>query len=219
MDEIIKWHRVSIDKEKLKLLSQRSDILGFKQSLLHLVLWITTGTLSYYLFKIEFWIGFVISLLLHGIVGSHFLHAHHELCHGTVFKTKYLNVLFLKIFSLLGFLNYHIYIMSHSQHHKKTCYTGKDGEVVLPRKPSLDLFFLIELFTINIFSKGGLIQTLKHFIKIATNQFDKPFNSWNEELFFDKPKEREEAKNWARFVLIFHTMVLIISFIKIDPII
>ena len=44
MDEIIKWHRVSIDKEKLKLLSQRSDILGFKQSLLHLFLWITTGT-------------------------------------------------------------------------------------------------------------------------------------------------------------------------------
>ena len=219
MDEIIKWHRVSIDKEKLKLLSQRSDFMGFKQSLLHLVLWITTGTLSYYLFKIEFWAGFVISLLLHGIVGSHFLHAHHELCHGTVFKTKYLNVLFLKIFSLLGFLNYHIYIMSHGQHHKKTCYTGKDGEVVLPRKPSLDLFFLIELFTINIFSKGGLIQTLKHFIKIATNQFDKPFNSWNEELFFDKPKEREEAKNWARFVLIFHTMVLIISFTIGDPII
>ena len=93
MDEIIKWHRVSIDKEKLKLLSQRSDILGFKQSLLHLFLWITTGTSSYYLFKIEFWVGFVISLLLHGIVGSHFLHAHHELCQGTVFKTKYLNVL------------------------------------------------------------------------------------------------------------------------------
>ena len=42
MDEIIKWHRVSIDKEKLKLLSQRSDILGFKQSLLHLFLWIIT---------------------------------------------------------------------------------------------------------------------------------------------------------------------------------
>ena len=74
MDDIIKWHRVSIDKEKIKLLSQRSDFMGFKQSLLHLVLWLTTGTLSYYLFKIELWAGFVISLLLHGIVGSHFLH-------------------------------------------------------------------------------------------------------------------------------------------------
>ncbi len=116
MDEIIKWHRVSIDKEKLNLLSQRLDIMGFKQSLFHLFLWITTGTTSYYLFKIEYWSGFVISLLLHGIVGSHFLHTHHELCHGTVFKTKYLNVLFLKIFSLLGFLNYQIYIMSHGQH-------------------------------------------------------------------------------------------------------
>ena len=38
MDEIIRWHRVSIDKEKLKFLSERSDIMGFKQSLLHLFL-------------------------------------------------------------------------------------------------------------------------------------------------------------------------------------
>ena len=162
MDDIIKWYRVSVDIDKLKLLSERSDLLGFKQSLLHLFLWVITGTVSYYFFKIEFWIEFIISLLLHGIIGSHFLHAHHELSHGTVFKTKYLNILFLKIFSLLGFLNYHIYVMSHSQHHRKTCYSDGDREVVLPRKPSLNIIFLIELFTINIFSKGGLIQTLKH---------------------------------------------------------
>jgi len=219
MDEIIKWYRVPVDKEILKKLSRRSDLMGFKQSLLHLVLWAITGTASYYFFKLEFWGVFIISLLLHGIIGSHFLHAHHELSHGTVFKTKYLNTLFLKIFSLLGFLNYHVYILSHSQHHKKTCFTNKDREVVLPRKPSLNLIFLIELFTINIFSKGGLIQTLKHFIKISTNHFDKPFNSWSEELFMGKPEERKEAKNWARFVLTFHTVVLLISVIIGEPII
>ena len=43
MDEIIKWYRVSLDKENLKLVSQRSEFMGFKQSLLHLILWITTG--------------------------------------------------------------------------------------------------------------------------------------------------------------------------------
>ena len=94
MDDIIKWYRVPVDKEKLKLLSQRSDLMGFKQSLLHLFLWVITGTVSYYFFKLEFWGEFIISLLLHGIIGSHFLHAHHELSHGTVFKTKYLNILF-----------------------------------------------------------------------------------------------------------------------------
>ena len=219
MNDTIKWYRVPLDKEKLKLLSQRSDLMGFKQSLSHLILWAITGTTSYYFFKIAFWEGFVISLLLHGLIGSHFLHAHHELSHGTVFKTKYLNLLFLKIFSLLGFLNYHVYIMSHGQHHKKTCFTDGDREVVLPRKPSINLIFLIQLFTINIFSKGGLIHTLKHFINISTNQFDKPFNSWDKELFSGKPKEREKAKNWARFVLTFHTMVLLISSIIGDPII
>ena len=97
MDKRINWYRVVVDKEKLKLLSQRSDLKGYYQSLLHLGLWTITGSVSFYFFKTEFFEGFFFTLSLHGLVGSHFSHAQHELCHGTVFKTTHLNTFFLNL--------------------------------------------------------------------------------------------------------------------------
>ncbi len=217
-DKVYKWNRISIEKEQLKKFSERSDSKGLLQSILHLFIWLVTGTISYLFFKIDNLPGFFLFLSIHGIVGSHFLHAHHELSHGTVFKTKYLNEIFLKIFSLFGLLNYHIYQLSHLQHHQKTCHTNKDFEVVLPRKPSLNLFFLIQLFSINIFCKGGLIQTLKNLIKISLNKFDNPMNAWSEELFTDKPLQREKARNWARFVLLFHVFITFVSLSLGEPV-
>ena len=219
MNKRINWYRIPIDKDKLKLLSQRSDRKGYYQSITHIGLWTITGLLSFYFFKKEFWEGFIITLSLHGLVGSHFSHAHHELCHGTVFKTKYLNTLFLNIFSLLGFLNYHIYKMSHTYHHRNTCFSEGDREVVLPRKPDLGIFYLIQLFTINIFGKNGILQTLNNFIKISLNNFDNPFNSWSEELYIDNLEQRVNAKIWARTVLLFHLFVIIFSFSIGEPII
>ena len=91
----IKWYRVPIANSELKELSKRSNIKGAFQSLIHLTIWIFTGLLTFYFFKNENWYLFVISLLTHGLVGSHFSNAHHELSHGTVFKNKSLNKLFL----------------------------------------------------------------------------------------------------------------------------
>jgi len=219
MDKRINWYRVVVDKEKLKLLSQRSDLKGYYQSLLHLGLWTITGSVSFYFFKTEFLEGFFFTLSLHGLVGSHFSHAQHELCHGTVFKTTHLNTFFLKIFSLFGLLNYHIYQMSHTYHHRYTCFSEGDREVVLPRKPNIGLFFIIQLFTIKIFGKNGMIQTFKNFIKIAFNKFDSPFNSWSEELYVGHLEQRVMAKNWARLVLFFHIMIFFIFYFIGEPII
>ena len=208
----IKWYRVPIENSELKELSKRSNIKGAFQSLTHLTIWILTGLFTFYLFKNEYWYLFVISLLTHGLVGSHFSNAHHELSHGTVFKNKALNNLFLQIFCLLGWLNYHIYKMSHTYHHRYTCFTELDNEVVLPREPSLRFFFLLQLFSINLFSKkGGLFPTIINFVKIAFNRFDNPLSMWTEDLFRNKHKERNQAKIWARIVLLFHINIFLLS--------
>jgi len=213
-----KWYRIPIDPARLREFSKRSDRRGFFQALVHMGLWGLTGLLSYYCFSKELWVGFVMVLFLHGTLGSHFSHAHHELCHGTVFRTKWLNLFFLKIFCLFGWLNFHIYKMSHSYHHRFTCFSEGDREVVLPREPSLRIFFVLQLLSINFFDKGGLIPTIKLFIKIAFNRFDTPFNSWTEDLYENQLEERRKAVNWARLVLIFHGVILVVSFSMGEPI-
>ena len=102
--------------------------------------------------------------------------------------------------------------MSHSYHHRFTCFTLGDREVVLPREPSLRFLLILQLFSVNVIDKGGLLPTIKHFIKIAFNKFETPFNSWTEELYENHLEERRKATNWARLVLTFHFIVIIVSF-------
>ncbi len=47
---------------------------------------------------------------------------HHELCHGTVFRIRWLNELFLRIFALLGWQNFHVDRFSRTYHHRFTLF-------------------------------------------------------------------------------------------------
>ena len=133
--------------------------------------------------------------------GTLFTAPHHELCHTTVFKTKWLNDIFLRIFSFLGWLNFEIYRFSHSYHHRFTLFVEGDREEVLPVKPSLRALYLLQLFTVNVtggYQSRGLISTLKNFLEIALNRFDNPFNPWGTELYEGHTEERMNSVRWAR---------------------
>ena len=110
-----------------------------------------TVGLVFTFFSQQLWLAFLVALFLHGTVGTFFNAPHHELCHGIVFQTKWLNGFFLYIFSSLGLLNFYIHKMSHSYHHRLTLYPEADREVVLPRTPTLCFLYLLQLFTINLF--------------------------------------------------------------------
>ena len=72
--------------------------------------------------------------MAHGVVGSFFKGAAiHELGHGTVFRTKWLNGLFTRVFCLFGFVNIYDFKVSHSYHHRYTLHPEGDREVVLPQ--------------------------------------------------------------------------------------
>ena len=82
---------------------QRSDAQGWFQAGGHLALFTATGVLAYLAWSQQIWILFALLLLAHGTVGSFLVGvAPHELGHGTVFRTKALNKLFLYLFSLLS---------------------------------------------------------------------------------------------------------------------
>ena len=81
------------------------------------------------------------------------------------FKTKSLNAIFLRIYSIVSWHNFHEYAVSHTYHHRYTLHEDGDREVVLPleiliKKP----LYLLQILTIN-FTGGpvtsGLIPVVK----------------------------------------------------------
>ena len=217
----LRWYRCPIEPDTLRELATPSDLRGLVQALGHLAFWAATGGLAYYLFTLEIWWGFLAALFLHGTVATFFTAPHHELCHTTVFRTKRLNELFLRVFAFLGWLNFEIYRFSHTHHHRFTLFEDEDREKVMPEEPSLRPLYLLQLFTLNItggYQSRGLMPVLKHFVEIALNRFEKPFNYWGPELYEGHLEERMKAVRWARLVLLVHA-VSIAAFVAIgEPI-
>lgn len=218
----IRWYRCPIENKTLRELTQPVDVRGFQQALGHLGLWLITGVSCYYLFKTQVWWAFFILLFMHGTIASFFTAPNHELCHKTVFATRWLNDLFVQIFGLISMQNYRIYQFSHHHHHRFTLFPEGDREEVMPATPSLRLLYLLQLFTFNLtggYQSRGFIPTVWGHLKIAANRFDNPFNSWGEELYAGHDSQRKLAVQWARKILAFHTGLLIFCIAIGEPIV
>lgn len=220
----VPWYRCPMEPGKLRELSTRSDLQGWFQAGGHLALFALTGTLVYLFWSYENWLGFFIALFAHGTVGSFFVGvAPHELGHGTVFRTKQLNKVFLYLFSLLSWWDPFDYASSHTYHHRYTLHPEGDRENLLPLHPSVGKTFLFQLFTVNLltqrgrtFGKGGLISTI--FVTIMgafglVGSDEKPINEWLKALHADQPAQHRKSIWWSRALLLFHGSVLTISII------
>src|SRR5687767_4812032 len=99
----IKWYRSPVDPELLKRLSQRSDVGGFVQTLGYLGLYATTAALALYGAGVgtggRRWPVplIVLVVFLHGTVCAFMINGVHELGHGTVFRTRWLNAVFVRV--------------------------------------------------------------------------------------------------------------------------
>ncbi len=220
----VEWYRCPIERTKLRELSQRSDLQGWFQAGGHFALFALTGTLVFLFWWQENWLGFFIALFAHGTVGTFFVGvAPHELGHGTVFRTKRLNKIFLYLFSLLSWWDPFDYASSHTYHHRYTLHPEGDRENLLPLHPSVGRTFLLQLFTVNLFTqrgrtfgKGGLISTIAVTIMgafgvVGTDKI--PINEWLKALHADQPHQHRKSIWWSRALLAFHGSVLVIAII------
>ena len=138
----IAWYRSPIDRDLLSDLMKRSDLKGWRQTLLHLGLFVQTGTVAFWVWSelnsvnYAWMLPLLIALLfIHGTTGPFMgLIAIHELQHRTVFNSKGLNEVFEKIYAFISWSDYIWYQQSHAIHHSSTCHKDYDGEVVLPLK-------------------------------------------------------------------------------------
>ena len=220
----VNWYRSKLKPEKLREFSKRSDLQGWKQAGGHLALFVLTGAATYHFWSQSNWLAFTIALWVHGTVGSFFSGtAPHELGHGSVFRTKWLNKVFLYLFSLLSWWDPFDYASSHTYHHRYTLHPEGDRENLLPLHPSVGKTFLLQMFTINVFTqpgrtfgKGGLISTvlvtlLGAFGKVGSDKI--PSIEWLKALHADQPEQHRNSIWWSRFLIAFHGSVLVIALI------
>ncbi|MCY4072384.1 MAG: fatty acid desaturase [Chloroflexi bacterium] len=220
----VKWYRTKIDPQKMKELSQRSDVQGWFQAGGHVGLYLMTGAITFYFWSHQLWIPMLIALWFHGAVASFFVGvAAHELSHGSVFKTKRLNKIFLYLTSPLAWWDPFDYALSHTYHHRYTLHPEGDREVLLPLEPNLAEPFVFQLLTINLltqrgrtFGNGGLLSTIYLTILGAVGRvgdLENPTNEWIQTLHDDQPEEYRKSIGWSRFLLVLHGGITVVSFL------
>ena len=205
---------------------RRSDLRGAAQALGHLALVAATGAATVYLFSQQLWLAGAGLLFLHGTFSSFLSSGAHELDHGTVFRTRWLNRAFLRVYSLLSWFNFHDYALSHTYHHRYTLHPDGDREVELPKTPSLRAMLLLQLFTVTLFGSfeaPGIVDRLKLTTLTALRRYPRTGRraggrataiagggeEWVASLYAAHPEEYAKSVRWARLMLGFHLLVLV----------
>ncbi len=203
---MIRWYRIPVDREVLRHLHERSDLLAFLQTGGYLGLLAGTGTLAILSATREPWWVTVTLTFVHGMFFSFMINAFHELVHDSVFRTRALNRFFLKIVSFLGWQNPYWFWASHTDHHRYTLHPPADLEVVLPVKYTLKDFLAWGFIGV-----PGILWALKGTVRLARGRLE---GEWENALF---PPHKVEARRrlfrWAWILLVGHGLIVAVSLV------
>jgi len=199
----ITWYRTPLDSKVFKSLHEKSDLLGWLQTGGFLALLLLTGSTTFY--SSTHWpLGVTLLLLLcHGSLTWFYINAVHELGHNTVFRTKALNSFFERFFSFFGWVNFEMFDVSHTRHHRYTLHQPDDLEVVLPVK-----YIIRDLIIGGIINWRAPWWGLRNTGRVACGKFQ---GEWEFKLFPVGSPERAAAIRWARFLFIGHALILAFS--------
>ena len=199
----IGWYRTPVGRETMRALNQRSDWKGLLQAGAHLSLIGLIGTLAW---QVQDRLYLLLPVLLaYGTCYIFLLNATHELSHNTVFKTRWLNDFFLRLFCFFGWRSHIYFWTSHAEHHKYTLHPPDDLEVVLPAHLTLQHF--IKLGFVDPWTLAATIKThIEHSRGIIKG-------AWPNHLF--PPEDSQKRRRlfwWARFLLGGHAAIIGFSF-------
>ena len=164
------WFTPQIDRKALKLLMKRSDGPALRQFSLWLALLVAFGAGAFAMWGTAWCVPL---FAIYGVLYSAADHRHHELSHGTPFKTRWVNEFFFHLCAFMTLREGYYYRWSHTRHHTHTLVVGKDPEIAVPRPPALleiasDLFFIKDGLTqvSRLFrnASGDLTEDGKHFV-------------------------------------------------------
>lgn len=200
----IAWYKCPIHRESLAALNQRSDWQGLLQTLGHLGLLAVTGTAAWYAAGHLPWPVLLLILFVHGTFFAFLINAFHELCHQTVFKTQYLNTVFLQLVSWLSWSNPVWFWASHQEHHKYTLHPPDDLEVVLPQQLTLT-----SCLRSSFVNPWDFVYRLKMHLRLSFGQVQ---GRWEEIIFPESDGAlRRRLFTWSRAALVIHLLFVMIA--------
>lgn len=198
----VAWYRTPLAPEVRAELHERSDFRGALQTLGYLGTLALTGGLAFHSTARWPWWATVLLTFLHGTCFAFQINAVHELGHGTVFRTRWLNRAFERVFAFLGWINHHAFDTSHVRHHQYTLHPPDDLEVVLPIKIMFKQFW-----------KSGFLDPLavrwlvKNNLRLARGKFE---GVWELRLFPESdPAARWIVMRWSRIILVGHALIFL----------
>ncbi len=127
--ELLRMQREIISKKELKPFTRRSDIPGLIYFFGLLAVIGCTGYIVY-LSTGTGWLW--PAMLLHGIMLGHLFAPLHETCHGTAFRTRWINEPVLWFSGIVTIWAPLYFRYDHAGHHTYAQMAGKDPEFVLP---------------------------------------------------------------------------------------
>ena len=200
----IHWYRCPVSREDLAALNKRSNVKAALQTCGYLGLLGVTGTAACLAAGRIHWSLVLVLLFVHGTGYAFIINGFHELVHDSVFKSRKLNRFFLRIFSFLGWHNHIGFWASHTEHHKYTLHPPADLEVVLPAKLTLRDFL-----SRGFIDPRRFYDTVKMTLRLSRNRLE---GDWEKHLFETVvPQQRRYYVNWARFLLVGHATIVIVS--------
>jgi fatty acid desaturase len=201
----ISWYRVPVPREKLRELTERSDLQGFLQTVGFLVLLASSAAAVFLVYAYLPLPWLFLALFVHGTFYAFLLNGFHELVHGTVFKSRAVNAVFLRIYSFLSWNSHILFRASHMRHHASTLHPPDDEEVILPMHLPLGTFLSCALV-----NPIGLCKVVSGHVLHALGRLRTP---WEHALFPDRDVvARRLLARWARIVLIGHVAIVVVSF-------
>lgn len=136
------WYKTPVDRDKFNKLLVRRDGPAIRDTLIWFSLIIGFGLLFFYT-RHHWWAMFPLlaySLLYASVCDSRW----HESCHGTAFKTDWMNKALYEIASFMVVRQSVPWRWSHVRHHSDTIIRGRDPEIASPRPPVI--FRVISMF-------------------------------------------------------------------------
>jgi len=201
----VKWYRSPVDREALKRLNRRSDLKGMAQTLGFLGLLAANASAAIYTAHHGPWVLTAVLVYWNSMCWHFLINGFHELVHDSVFRTRWLNRFFLRIFSFLGWYNHHHFWASHMEHHKFTLHPPDDLEVVLPQHMKLK-----QVLKYHIVNPRQVYFVLRDHIRHALGIM--PEDRWTQHLFPESDVEgRRRFIRWERVLVIGHLSILGVS--------
>eukprot|EP00040_Diaphanoeca_grandis_P044065 m.11172 g.11172 ORF g.11172 m.11172 type:complete len:356 (-) comp8691_c0_seq1:159-1226(-) len=206
-DHTIKWHRTKVDPKVFLKVHAKSDVQGFIQTL---------GILG----MLAVWFGLALHyhavgrnglsalfVSLYGMQANFLINGMHELGHGSVFKTKWLNGFFLRVISFFGWLHPDMFFSSHLRHHRYTQNFPFDQEN--PQPVIITLSGFLKFGFVNV---QGCYDVLKQTVRAAFAMYPTLHLWWTaqwEDVCYPPGNDvaRVPAKQWAQVMLLGHAVI------------